>query len=113
MIMKKVLAFIACIAALAVLSGCGVLSTVTGKTPEELHNEAVAKVGEYAEKLAMDKIDKADYLTEEAKIEFKAEVTKIKDEIIIKINELRDKAVAKKAEKEAAKKAEKEAAEND
>lgn len=99
--LKKLVLVIGCIVSVVMLSGCGILSTVTGKTPAELHNEAVAKVGEYAEKLAMDQIDKADYLTEEAKIEFKAEVTKIKDEIIVKINELRDKAVAKKAEKEA------------
>ena len=97
--MKKNISVLGVCTAL-LMTGCTWLGQATGKTPEELHNEAVQKVTEYAEKLAVDKIDKSDKLTDKAKEELKAKVAKLREEIVAKIQELHDEAMAKKAEKQ-------------
>lgn len=98
---KVVLIGLVCFA--FVLTGCNLICKATNKTPEELHNEAVQKVTEYAEKLAIDKIDKSEDLTDKAKAELKVKVAKLREEIVAKIQQLHDEAMARKEAKKAAK----------
>lgn len=79
----------------AVFSIAGLLSAVTGcvllgETPEERHALAVQKVTDYAEAVVCREIDLSKNLTKTGKAKAKADVAKIKAEILAKIEELRN-----------------------
>lgn len=79
-------------------SGCTTVGWITGKTPEQLHDEAVAKLCEYAEMRAHAKIDQNNDYPPEMKEYLKNEVTRLTEELMVKIDELHDKMMeAKKA----------------
>lgn len=79
-------------------SGCTTIEWITGKTPEQLHDEAVAKLCEYAETRVHAKIDQSTEYPPEMKEYLKKEVTRLTEELMLKIDVLHDKMMeAKKA----------------
>lgn len=89
--LKKISFIVSCIISLLFGGGC-----ITGKTPEQLHTETVDKLSEYLENMACQKIDASEYLSEKAKVELKEEVSKTREEILIKIEILHAKIMSQK-----------------
>jgi len=85
-----IVTFIAVFFALA-LTGCAGVYSALGTTPEEVHNVAVQKVGDYAEAAVTKKIEASENLSPEGKERLKAEVARLKAEILAKIEEIRSK----------------------
>lgn len=98
--MKKfLLSIVSCV--LAVFgSGCTTIGWITGKSPEELHSEAVAKLCEYAEVRAHAKIDQSEKFPPEMKEYLKQEVTRLTEELMVKIDALHDKVIAAQSAQE-------------
>lgn len=88
---KKISFIVSCMISLLFGGGC-----FSGKTPEQLHTEAVDKLSEYLENMACQKIDASEYLTEKAKTELKEEVSKTREEILIRIEILHEKITSQK-----------------
>ena len=78
-------------------TGCCLL----GETPEERHKLAVQKVTDYAEAVVYQKIDLSKNLTKAGKAKAKADVARIKSEILAKIEELRRAVKSAEAEEAA------------
>ena len=87
---KYLLALVAAIAG-SVITGCTAIYEKFGTSPDELHDIAVQKVTDYAENAINKKIEASDKLTEEGKVKLKAEVARLKNEIIAKIAEIKAK----------------------
>lgn len=80
------------------LTGCAGVYSALGTTPEEVHNVAVKKVSDYAEAAVTKKIEASENLSPEGKERLKAEVAKLKAEILAKIEEIRSKTKTKASE---------------
>lgn len=76
--------------------GCTTIGWITGKSPEQLHDEAIAKLCEYAEVRAHAKIDQNTKYPPEMKEYLKSEVTRLTEELLVKIDELHDKVMEAK-----------------
>lgn len=98
--MKKIFTIISGFLTALFVSGCTLLGTFTGKTPEQLHDEAVDKVTEYISSIAIHKIEASQDLSEEGKQRLKGEVEKLREEILVRIDALRDKMVENKKDAE-------------
>lgn len=98
--MKKIFTVISGFLTALFVGGCTVLGTVTGKTPEQLHDEAVDKVTEYISSIAINKIEASQDLSEEGKQRLKCEVEKLREEILVRIDALRDKMTENKKNEE-------------
>ena len=84
------------VAIMGLATGCQAVYTALGTDAESVHNAAIEKVSEYAEKAANKKIDESENLSEVGKAKLKAEVSKIKEEILSKIAEIKAKCDAAK-----------------
>ena len=73
------------------VAGCAGLYSAIGTTPEEVHLAAVRKVSEFAESAVNKKIEASKNLSDEGKEKLKAEIAKLKAEIVAKIEEIRAK----------------------
>ena len=82
------------VAIMGTATGCSTIYTALGTDAESVHNAAVEKVSEYAEKAVDKKIDASENLSEAGKTKLKAEVAKIKAEILEKIAEIKAKCAA-------------------
>jgi len=82
-----------------VLTGCKGIYATFGTTPEEVHDMAVQKVSDYAEAAVNRKIEKSDTLSDEGKAKLKAEVAKLKAEILARIAAIKEKTKTGDAEK--------------
>ena len=82
---------VAALAVAFVVAGCAGLYSAFDTTPEEVHLAAVRKVGEFAEAALNKKIEASENLSDEGKEKLKAEVAKLKAEIVARIEEIRAK----------------------
>lgn len=103
---KNIFSITGAVIAAAVLTGCAAIYEKIGKTTDEVHDLAVQKVSEYAETAVNKKIEKSEYLSEEGKAQLKADVAKLKEEILVRIAEIKAKTDAAKQAKADAKAAE-------
>ena len=85
------------------LTGCAGVYSAFGTTPEEVHKIAVQKVTDYAEAAVTKKIEASENLSPEGKERLKAEVARLKAEILAKIEEIRAKTKTKASEDDAEK----------
>lgn len=100
--MNKVTIFtVVCAVICVVMTGCNFIYDKYNVTPEEAHNRAVEKVTNYVENYVVKKIEASDKLSDKGKADLKAEVAKIKEDIIKKIGELKAKYDEAKAAKKA------------
>lgn len=88
--MRKLFLIIGITAAVA-LTGCSALYERFGTSPEELHDLAVEKVTDYAEAAITKKIESSENLTAAGKEKLKAEVAKLKAEILARIAAIKAK----------------------
>ena len=88
---KQIIIGTAAIMLAAIGSGCAGIYNLFGTTPEAVHNAAVEKVSEYAEAAINRKIEKSENLSEEGKAKLKAEVARLKAEILVRIAEIKAK----------------------
>ena len=89
--MKNFLAFLTIIATTLIVIGCAQMYDLFGTTPEEVHTRAVQTVSDYAEAAVVKKIEASENLSPEGKEKLKAEVAKLKAEILARIEEIRAK----------------------
>ena len=89
--MKNIVAFIAIIATTFIVVGCAQMYGLFGTTPEEVHTRAVQTVSDYAEAAINKKIETSESLSKAGKEKLRAEVAKLKAEILAKIEEIRAK----------------------
>lgn len=80
-------------------AGCAKLYATFGTTPEEVHKIAVQKVSDFAEAAVNKKIEASEDLSDAGKSKLKAEVAKLKADILAKIEEIRLKTKTGGAEK--------------
>ena len=88
--MKKLFLIVGIAAAVA-LTGCNAIYEKFGTSPDELHDLAVEKVTDYAETAINKKIENSENLTDEGKAKLKAEVAKLKAEILVRIAAIKAK----------------------
>lgn len=81
-------------------AGCAKIYAAFGTTPEEVHQIAVQKVSDYAEAAINKKIEASENLSETGKEKLKAEVAKLKAEILEKIEAIRAKTKTLETEDE-------------
>lgn len=97
--MKNIIAFFVIVATTFIVVGCGQLYGLFGTTPEEVHTRAVQTVSDYAEAAVVKKIEASENLSDTGKEKLKAEVAKLKVEILAKIEEIRKKTKTGAADK--------------
>lgn len=88
---RHVLTLAVCLALIAMLPAC-ILEKIGFNS--NAHDLAVQKVTEYAEEAINEKIDQSENLSEAGKAKLKAEVAKLKEEIIARITAIKATAEA-------------------
>ena len=88
---RHVLTLAVCLALIAMLPACNLEGI---GIPSDAHDAAVQKVSEYVENAINKKIDKSENLSDAGKAKLKAEVAKLKEEILVRIAKIKEKAEA-------------------
>lgn len=88
--MKKLILMVCCMALIAMLPACTILEKIG--ISSNAHDLAVEKVSDYAEEAINRKIDQSEKLSDETKTKLKAEVAKLKEEILARIAKIKAKA---------------------
>lgn len=91
--------FVCVVSVILLGSGCASIYKALGTDAETVHSQAIEKVSEYAIDVAEKKIDASADLSEEGKAKLKAEVQKLRDEILERIEAIRQKVKDSKAKK--------------
>ena len=89
---KHAITYTVCLALIAMLPACTILEKIG--ISRNAHDLAVEKVSDYAEEAINRKIDQSEKLSEETKTKLKAEVAKLKEEILARIAKIKAKAEA-------------------